>query len=128
MIISPRMTIAAGLALLPALLFVSANVLKYELGVPEVYDALAPIAQPAPDLVGDAIVLLGPLVALAIVAASAVRVSIQRTAGAVTGSITVAVGWPVIAFGAASLSLLAVMGGYVVAENLPCILGKQLVC
>ena len=128
MTVSPRTTLAAGLALVPTLLFVTASVLKYEMGVPWVYDALAPIARPAPDLVGDAVVLLGPVIALAVVALSAVRVSIHRTAGAVTGSLTVGMGWPVIAVGAASVGLLAAMGVYLVAENLPCILGTQVSC
>jgi hypothetical protein len=114
--------------LLPALLFVSANLLKYSVGVPWPYDALAPIGRPVPNLTGDAIVLLGPLLAAALIGLRTVRVSVVRNVGTVTASLTVAPSRTAVLIVGLSVVILGVMGVYLVAENLPCIAGQRVSC
>lgn len=123
--------IAAGILMLP-LGFVLVNVLQYEIGIPipwnpynSVYDQVSGTGWTH---LFDAVILFSPIVAALIVVLSQVRISggegktvlarieIQRAsrlAYVVVGS---------------SVALLGVMGLYVVFENLPCLLGQQVIC
>ena len=123
--------IAAGILVLP-LGFVLINVLQYELGIPipwnpynSVYDQISGTNWTH---LFDAVILFSPIVALSIVVLSQVRISggegrtvlarieirsASRLAYVVVGT---------------SVALLGVMGLYVVFENLPCLLGQQVIC
>ncbi len=127
-----RHRLATSIALVaPALVFVVANVLRYELGVPGLHEALEPVIDPgttwAQGLM-DAIVFLGPLVAFAVAAFSVLRLRIERRAHTFVG--TVEVQWHPALLVVAILSavVFGVLGVYVVAENLPCILGHVARC
>jgi hypothetical protein len=73
-------------------------------------------------------VLLGPLVGLALVAWSVIRLSFGRRDGGWVASLSVEKLWPQLAVLGAGVSLQGVIGLYLVAENLPCILGRQVLC
>ena len=123
--------IAAGILVLP-LGFVVVNVLQYELGIPvpwnpydSVYDQITGTGWTH---IFDAVMLFSPIAAVALVVMSQVRISgggdkavlsrveirkVSRLAYVVIGT---------------SVALLGAMGLYVVFENLPCLLGQQVVC
>ena len=123
--------IAAGILVLP-LGFVMINVLQYELGIPvpwnpydSVYDQISGTSWTR---LFDAVMLLSPMAAVTLVVMSQIRISggddkamisrieirkVSRLAYVVVGT---------------SVALLGVMGLYVVFENLPCLLGQQVIC
>jgi hypothetical protein len=123
--------IAAGILVLP-LGFVLINVLQYELGIPiprnpydSVYDQISGTSWTH---LFDAVILLSPIAAVTLVVMSQIRISggddkamisrieirkVSRLAYIVVGT---------------SAALLGVMGLYVVFENLPCLLGQQVIC
>ncbi len=78
------------LLILPVLLFVSASVLKYELGVPLLYDALGFLASPPRlafyDAISPFLFLGGPTLAVLLNLPTIVQVRIQREGGELTGS------------------------------------------
>lgn len=125
-------TPAAALVLLaPALVFVSANLLKYSFGAPFAHDLLEPFLDPDPAVLAaarDLLVLLGPVAALALSVAAIVRLGVRQEGGAVHATLTVQLTWPHLAVAALSLAILAAMGAYLVAENLPCLAGVRAHC
>ena len=123
--------IAAGLLVLP-LGFVLINVLQYELGVPipwnpynSVYDQISGTNWTH---VFDAVILFSPIVALLAVVLSQVRIS-GGEGKAVLARIEIRsasrLAYAVVGI---SAGLLGVMGLYLVFENLPCLLGQQVLC
>ena len=127
----PDRSLFAGLLMIPAMLFVTANLLKYQAGLAQPYDVLAPIWSTdvaAYQAAFDSLVLLGPLAAMALVARSVVGLSFARRDGGWVASLSVEKRWPRIALIGSGLLLLGVMGLYLIAENLPCILGRQVLC
>jgi hypothetical protein len=123
--------IAAGILVLP-LGFVLINVLQYELGIPipwNLYDSVYDqISGTSWTHLFDAVILLSPIAAVTLVVMSQIRISggddkamisrieirkVSRLAYIVVGT---------------SAALLGVMGLYVVFENLPCLLGQQVIC
>ena len=71
----------ATLLVLPAVLFTSASLLKYGLGVPFLFDMLGPFADPRNgilDAIITALVLLGPAAAVAVALAPIVRLRFGR--------------------------------------------------
>ena len=109
-----------ALLLLPALAFVSANILKYTLGAPTLYEALRPILE-ADSLIlrrlFDLAVLLGPLAALASCLISTVRLRVSVD-GRRELLIAVKLLWAHLLIGGLSAALLATMAAYLVGENL----------
>ena len=96
-----RIRLLAVALLVPAVLFVTVNLLRYQVGVAQPYDTLSPLWSTGVDayqLAFNATVLPGLAIPVAIGA---------------------------LAFGAA---LVGVMGIYLIAENPPCTLGRQLFC
>lgn len=79
----PRTLIAFLVLLLcvPSLVFVVANVMAFELGLPGIYDLLEPAIAPRSEL-GEALVALlvvaGPITALAAIAVDLLRVRLDR--------------------------------------------------
>ena len=112
--------------------FVMVNVLQYELGIPipwnpydSVYDQISGTNWTH---LFDAMILFSPMAAVTLVVMSQIRISggddkavlsrveirkVSRLAYVVVGT---------------SVALLGVMGLYVVFENLPCLLGQQVIC
>lgn len=127
-----RHRLAASIALVtPAIVFVVANVLRYELGLPAIHQALAPVIDPAAawaQRVIDGIVFLGPVVAFGLAAFSVLRLRVERRAHTFVG--TVEVHWhpALLAVAVVSAVVFGVLGAYVVAENLPCVLGHAARC
>jgi DNA-binding XRE family transcriptional regulator len=115
-------TIVAAVLMLPGLLFVSANLLKFSIGWSAPYDFAARLGagwSVAPALISPVVIAGGPAIALALIAAVAVRLRTERTAEtfSVTGVEVAAEPLPLgvaLCAGAA----LAVLCAYLAAENL----------
>ena len=123
--------IAAGILVLP-FGFVLVNVLQYELGIPvpwnpydSVYDQINGTSWTH---LFDAVILLSPIMAMLLVGASQVRIS-GGEGEAVLARVEILkaskLAYVVVGF---SVALLGVLGLYLVFENLPCLLGQQVVC
>ena len=109
------------LLILPVLLFISASVLKYELGVPLLYDALGFLASPPRlafyDAISPFLFLGGPTLAVLLNLPAILHVRIQREGGKLTGSFQLrprALNAAVVATG---LVLLGILLAYLVVEK-----------
>jgi len=121
----------AALLVLPALLFVGANLLKHELGVDAVSDVLGSFAEPrggALDAIVTVLVLLGPVVALVIALAPIMRFRLARSNAIVEATVSLRLRWMHIGVALAALAVLVVLGGYLVAENSACWFGDAITC
>lgn len=121
----------AALLVLPAVLFVAANLLKYGLDVAFLSDALGPFAEPgrgAADVVVTGVVLLGPVAALAIALLPLVRLRLGRSDGTIEASMFLRLRWPQMAVAVVALAVLAALGAYLVAENAACWFGSATAC
>jgi hypothetical protein len=113
----------AGLVLLLApLFFVAASLLKYELGIGFLFDALdAFLSDPGRQYVFNLIspvVFLGGLgLALALNAYAVVRLNVGRAEGAIVGTVRLEIRFWNIVVAALSLLLLATLVGYFFVEN-----------
>ena len=124
-------TILAGALLLPAIAFVAANVLKYELGVDALSDALGPFAEPGEDagnVVVTALVILGPVIAAAIALAPIARLHLGRSNGTIEAAVSLRLEWARVAIALVALAVLAVLAVYVVGEISACWLGSARAC
>jgi hypothetical protein len=123
--------IAAGLPVLP-LGFILVNVLQYELGIPvpwNPYDRVyAQISGTSWTHLFDAVILFSPIVALLALVLSQVRISAGEGKAVLARIEIRSASRLVYAVIGASVSLLGVMGLYLVFENLPCLLGQQVIC
>ena len=127
-----RHRLSLSLALLvPAVVFVTANVLRYELGMPGFHELLAPVIDPTASWAQgllDAVVFLGPLAAFAVTVLSVLRLRVERRAHAFVGTVEVQWRPALLLVAAVSAVVFAFLGAYVVLENLPCIVGAQPRC
>lgn len=117
--------------MLPAVAFVAANVLKYGFGVGALSDALGPFAEPGEgpmDVVVTALVLVGPVVALAIALLPIVRLRLGRSNGTVEAAVSLRLERARVATALVALTVLAVLAGYLVAENADCWFGAATRC
>ena len=106
--------IVAAAALVMPTIFIVAVWLKYGLGRGQVYDPLeAWFTSP----LGEAVVVLGPLVALAASALALARVDVAREGGQLVGVVQVRLSVAGLATMALSLGLTALFVLYYVAEN-----------
>jgi hypothetical protein len=124
-------TLLAAALVLPAVAFVSANVLKYGFGVDAVSNVLGRFAEPgegAFNLVVTALVLLGPVVALAIALLPIVRLRLGRSDGTVEAAVSLRLEWRRLAIALVALAVLAVLAGHIAAENAACWLGSATRC
>jgi len=103
-----------GLLILPALLFMTASVLKYELGVPFLYDGVEPLL----GRLDSPVVLLGGLLSAAVINILAVvRLDCRREAERLVGTIAIETrGFNLIVLGISAL-LLGGLLGYLFLEN-----------
>ena len=120
------------LLLVPAL-FIAANVLEYELGIPISWSPFHAIygstkSSPLTYFV-DSLIIFGPVLGF-----SALFVPLTRVRWNSDGhglALTVAVqkpGWTRAGLIFFSMLTTAILGIYLVSENLPCILGHQIIC
>ena len=124
-------TVLAAALLLPAIAFVAANVLKYELGVDALSDALGSFAEPGEGLINmvvTALVILGPVIAAAIALAPIARLHLGRFNGTVEAAVSLRLEWARVAIALVALAVLAVLAVYVIAENSACWLGSARAC
>lgn len=84
--VSRRLAILAFLALLAPAYFLMAVFLKYGLGIPTLFDPIDPVVTHP---VAEAVVVLGPLVALVASALAILRVRARRQEDVVVGTVTV---------------------------------------
>ena len=116
-------TVLAAALVLPAVAFVAANVLKYGFGVDAVSNVLGRFAEPgegAFNIVVTALVLLFPVVALAIALLPIVRLRLGRSDGTVEAAVSLRLEWARLAVALVALTVLAVLAGYLAAENAAC--------
>ena len=108
--------------LLPALLFVSASVLKYELGVAFLYDNLGflsnPQSLPLYNTISPAVFLGGPLLAAALNIGAIMRLTTHKDSDSIVCTINVKAKLLNIAIAATSSLLLVTLIGYLIVENL----------
>jgi ABC-type methionine transport system permease subunit len=124
-------TVLAAALVLPAVAFVAANVLKYGFGVDAVSNVLGRFAEPgegAFNIVVTALVLLFPVVALAIALLPIVRLRLGRSDGTVEAAVSLRLEWARLAVALVALTVLAVLAGYLAAENAACWLGSARAC
>ena len=108
--------------LLPALLFVSASVLKYELGVAFLYDNLGflsnPQSLPLYNTISPAVFLGGPLLAAALNIGAIMRLTTHKDSDSIVCTINVKAKLLNIAIAATSSLLLVTLIGHLIVENL----------
>ena len=108
--------------LLPALLFVSASVLRYELGVAFLYDNLGflsnPQSLPLYNTISPAVFLGGPLLAAALNIGAIMRLTTHKDSDSIVCTINVKAKLLNIAIAATSSLLLVTLIGYLIVENL----------
>jgi hypothetical protein len=124
-------TLLAGAFVLPAVVFVTANVLKYGLGVDALSNVLGPFAEPGEgtlNLVVTALVLVGPVVALAMVLLPIVRLRLGRSDGMVEATVSLRLEWARVAIALVAVAVLAVLAGHIAAENAACWVGSARAC
>jgi hypothetical protein len=124
-------TLLAAALVLPAVAFVAANVLKYGFGVDALSNGLGRFAEPgegAFNVVVTALVLVGPVVAVAIALVPIVRLRLGRSDGTVEAAVSLRLEWVRLAIALFALAVLVVLAGYLAAENAGCWLGSARVC
>jgi hypothetical protein len=115
-----KTALVALLLCLPSLVFVTANVLAFELGLPGIYDALEPAIAPASDLLESLValvVVLGPLAALALIAFDLLRADVRRPADGAVLRVEIRLAWRHLAVAALAILLLGAIGLYLFLEN-----------
>jgi hypothetical protein len=121
--VNERRLVWAGLILLLApLFFVTASLLKYELGIGFLFDPLeAILSEPGRryvfNLVSPVVFLGGLILALVLNAYAVLRLNVGREEGAIVGTVRLEVRLWNIVVAAVSLMLLVTLVGYFFAEN-----------
>jgi ABC-type methionine transport system permease subunit len=124
-------TVLAAALVFPAVAFVAANLLKYSLGIEVLSDALGSFAEPGEGVLNvlvTALVLTGPLIALAIALVPIIRLRLGRSDGTVEAAVSLRLEWARVAVALVALAVLSVLGGYLAAENAACWLSSARVC
>ena len=117
--------------MLPAVAFVAVNVLKYGLGVDALSNVLGSFAEPGKgpaDIGVTALVLVGPVVAIAIALVPIVRMRLGRSDGTVEAAFSLRLEWARVVIALVALAVLAALAGYLAAENAPCWFGSARAC
>ena len=124
-------TVLAATLVLPAVAFVAANVLKHGFGVDTLSNVLGRFAEPGEGLVNlvvTALVLVGPVIAIAIALVPIVRLRLGRSDGTVEAAFSLRLEWARVAIALVAFAVLAVLAGYLAAENAPCWFGSARAC
>jgi formate-dependent nitrite reductase membrane component NrfD len=110
------------LLLIPVALFITASVFKYAVGIPLLYEGLGFLADPRQlpwyNRVSPILFLLGPLVAAAVNLAAIIKLDARREDDRVVTTITFTPRRLNVVVTVISLVLLALLVGYLLAENL----------
>ena len=123
-----RLVVATALVL-PATIFVGANVVQYGLGIGGAAEWLDPLfATRATAWIATALVLVGPVGALLLAASRIIPIRFDRDDDVWEVRIRVRVdGWA-IAVAALSLLVGGILAGHLIAENLACAIGVSSGC
>lgn len=125
------LTGVATLLVLPAILFVSSSLLKYQGGYEAIYDGFFGTVfdqRNSWELPLNLLIVLGPVLALALVGFASTRFGLSRLDGSVEASVVVRMNKWMIATTLASILVLAAMLAYLLLENLPCMVGGRVTC
>ncbi|MGH2693019.1 MAG: hypothetical protein ACRDHM_11040 [Actinomycetota bacterium] len=109
-----------ALLVLPSVVFVAANLLKFELGIDGPYDFLAPVIGPSSSVNGPilaAVVILGPLAAVVLTLRRTASISVSRTGGGLSARTSLNVQWADLVILVFALGALSVIGLYLIAEG-----------
>ena len=126
--------VVIGVALFPVpVLFIAANVLEYELGIPIGWSPFRAIfssdGSSSLAFLVNSLIVLGPIIGIVALAAPLIRVrwKTEDREMAMTGTVQRSglIRLWIIAF---CMITIATLGPYLVAENLPCLLGQQTTC
>jgi hypothetical protein len=128
----PRSRAVLALALLmPGLLFVVMNILKFELGVDQPYDALEPAFVPEGAVLAtivNGIILLGPVAAALLTVLPMLRARLHRDGGILRLELALRLNPLHLVVAVLALAIVGTLGAYLIAENLPCLLGSETRC
>jgi hypothetical protein len=114
---------------LPATVFVGANVVQYGLGIGGAADWLDPLfASRATAWIATALVLVGPVGALLLAASRIIPIRFDRDDDAWEVRIRVRIDAWAIAVAALSLLVGGILAGHLIAENLACVIGVSSGC
>jgi hypothetical protein len=110
------------LLLIPVALFITASIFKYAVGIPLLYEGLGFLADPRRlpwyNRVSPILFLVGPLVAAAVNLAAIIKLDSRREDDRLVTTITFTPRRLNVAVAVVSLVLLALLVGYLLAENL----------
>jgi formate-dependent nitrite reductase membrane component NrfD len=110
------------LLLIPVALFITASIFKYAVGIPLLYEGLGFLADPRRlpwyNRVSPILFLVGPLVAAAVNLAAIIKLESRREDDRLVTTITFTPRRLNVAVAVVSLVLLALLVGYLLAENL----------
>jgi hypothetical protein len=119
----------AGALVVPAAIFVTANVLQYGLGVKGAADWFDPLFEVAGlGWLLSAVILAGPVAALLLAASRLLPIKLIRDGDAWEVRIRVRTDRWAIAIAAISLLVGGILAGHLVAENLACAIGVASHC
>jgi hypothetical protein len=110
------------LLLIPVALFITASIFKYAAGIPGLYEQLGFLADPSQlpwyHRLSPILFLLGPLAAAAVNLAAIIKLDARREDDRVVTTITFTPRRLNIVVAVISLVMLALLVGYLLAENL----------
>lgn len=112
--------LVAFLLALPAALFVTANVLKYEFQLSLLYNASVALVmdQATTSVLANILITLGPLAALVLAGRATVRFTTPPEGGGVRLA-AIRLSWPHLLVALLSFALVLSLGAYLVLENSP---------
>lgn len=121
--------VVAGALVVPAAIFVTANVLQYGLGVKGAADWFDPLFEVAGlGWLLSAVILAGPVAALLLAASRLLPIKLIRDGDAWEVRIRVRTDRWAIGIAAISLLVGGILAGHLVAENLACAIGVASHC
>ena len=126
-----RSLLLAAVLVLPAALFLAANLLKYNLGWAGLYDALGPFANPGGELadrVVSAIVLLGPTIAAVVALWPILRLRLRHPSGHLEASVSLQLLWANVAVAVVAMGIVGLLVGHLVADAIACSAGATATC
>jgi hypothetical protein len=121
--------IAAALLVAPAAIFVTANVLQYDIGVQGAAEWIDPIFDVAAlGWLATALILAGPVAALLLAGSRLLPIRLVRDGDAYEVRIRVPTDRWAIVIAAISPLVGGILAGHLVAENLACVIGLRAHC
>ena len=121
----------SAVALVPGALFIVASVLKYQLGAGWLYDVTFAHIYGVSELrevEANGLILGGPVAAIALALLASMDPHLRIGRSGLTGTISLEMDRRMIAVSLVALAIVSVLAAYVVAENLPCVVGSRADC